>query len=228
MAKKTTAKKTSKKTTAKKVAKKTTKKTVAKKTAKKAAAKKTTKKVAKKAPAKKAPAKKTKAAKTTKKTAKKTAKKTVARKTTAKKQAPIKVPATPTRPKKIKTTLSRDELKMYRELLLEKRTELLGDIGTMEEGALRNSDSSNLSNMPLHMADVGSDNYDQELTLGLVESERKLLRAIDEALLRIQDKTYGMCMHTGKPINKARLEIKPWAKYSVEAARALEHNGDIF
>ena len=48
------------------------------------------------------------------------------------------------------------------------------------------------------------------------------LREIDEALQRIVDRTYGICQMTGKPIPKARLEAKPWAKYTIEAARQLE------
>ena len=238
--KKTTKKKTAKKTTKKKVAKKaTTKKTTKKKVAKKpSTTKKTAKKTTSKKTTKKKSAKKTTTKKVAKKApAKKTAKKTVTKKVTKKAPArssrprpkavrPVVPAQLPEPPKNIKTTLSRAQLNEYKELLMEKRAELLGDIGTMEDGALRNKDTSNLSNMPLHMADVGSDNYDQELTLGLVESERKLLREIDEALHRIQDKTYGMCLATGEPINPARLEIKPWAKYSIEAARIMELNGN--
>jgi DnaK suppressor protein len=55
-----------------------------------------------------------------------------------------------------------------------------------------------------------------------MDSERKLLREIDEALERIEQKTYGVCLATGIPIRKARLEAQPWAKYSVEYARKLE------
>ncbi len=62
----------------------------------------------------------------------------------------------------------------------------------------------------------------RNLLLGLMDSERKLLREIDEALERIENKTYGICIGTGKPIRKARLEAQPWAKYSVEFARKLE------
>jgi DnaK suppressor protein len=126
--------------------------------------------------------------------------------------------------RKIKSPLSKAELRSYRQLLLHKRAEILGDMASMSRDAL-NSDSANLSHMPIHMADVGSDHYEQELTLGLVESERKLLHEIDEALERIADGTYGVCQATGKPIGKPRLQAKPWAKYSIEAARELERNG---
>lgn len=127
-------------------------------------------------------------------------------------------------PDKLKSPLSSRELKEYRQLLTQKRTEILGDMKSMSRDAL-NSDSANLSHMPLHMADVGSDNYEQELTLGLVESERRLLQEIDEAIDRIIKGTFGMCEATGKPIGKARLAAKPWAKHCIEYARQLDRYG---
>lgn len=120
----------------------------------------------------------------------------------------------------VKTNLTKDELVHYRQLLIEKRHEILGDVGTMESEAFKQG--SNLSNMPIHMADVGTDNFEQEFTLGLIESERKILRDIQDALRRIEDGTYGICQGTGQPIPKVRLEAVPWAKYSLEYARALE------
>src|SRR5690606_36414979 len=93
---------------------------------------------------------------------------------------------------------------------------------SMEREALRTSGGSNLSNLPVHMADIGTDNYEQEFTLGLVEKDRILLREINLALSKLQDGTYGICEGTGKPIGKPRLEAKPWARYSIEHARKLE------
>ncbi len=121
----------------------------------------------------------------------------------------------------MKTKLSRKELNHYRHLLLIKRGELVGDLSAMEAEALR-SDGGNLSHMPIHMADIGTDTFDQDFMLGLAETERQHLREIDEALGRIEDGTYGICQMTNKPIPKARLNAKPWAKYTVEAARELE------
>ena len=72
------------------------------------------------------------------------------------------------------------------------------------------------------MADMGTDNYEQEFTLGLMEKDRNLLREINSALTKLQDGTYGICEGTSKPIAKARLDIQPWARYSVEYARKLE------
>lgn len=120
-----------------------------------------------------------------------------------------------------KSPLSKPELKEYRALLLHKRAELLGDMSSLAEEALR-TESSNLSHMPLHMADVGTDQFDQELTLSLVEKDRNILNDINDALQRIIDGSYGVCQATGKPIAKARLQAKPWAKYCIEAEMAME------
>jgi len=126
----------------------------------------------------------------------------------------------PQRPKIGKTKLTRKQLNYYRKLLLEKRGELVGDLGTIEQEALHSVSSG--SHMPIHMADIGSDTYDQDFMLGLAENERKHLREIDEALMRIKDGTYGVCLMTGEQIPAARLEAKPWAKYTIEAARKIE------
>jgi DnaK suppressor protein len=92
----------------------------------------------------------------------------------------------------------------------------------MEGEALRNGGGSNLSTLPIHMADMGTDNYEQEFTLGLVEKDRNLLREIYSALAKIQNGTYGICEATGLPIAKPRLEAQPWAKFSIEHARKME------
>jgi RNA polymerase-binding protein DksA len=137
---------------------------------------------------------------------------------------PVPPPPVPTdgKPRKNQAGLSSKELEHFRELLLAKRRELVGDMHSMETEALRSTTGTNLSNLPLHMADMGTDNYEQEFTLGLVEKDRNLLREINQALAKIQNGTYGICEGTGKPISKVRLEAQPWAKYSVEYARLLE------
>lgn len=126
----------------------------------------------------------------------------------------------PVRPKNLKTHLTKKQLNHYRELLIAKRHEIVGDLGAMEQEALRSLDGG--THMPIHMADVGTDTYDQDFMLGLAEAERKQLTEIDDALMRIQQNTYGVCVMTGNPIPDARLEAKPWAKYTIEAARQIE------
>lgn len=123
-----------------------------------------------------------------------------------------------------KTKLSQAELDEFRELLLAKRRELLDDMTQLQNEARDSSRGAGggSSSMPIHMADLGSDTWEQELTLGLIENERNLLREIDEALQRIEDRTYGVCLATNKPISKTRLRAKLWAKYCIEYARKRE------
>ncbi|MBX3405099.1 MAG: TraR/DksA family transcriptional regulator [Phycisphaeraceae bacterium] len=141
-----------------------------------------------------------------------------------------KAPPTPTfggpllpedgsKPQKFK--LPKRELDKYREILLRKRSELVGDVNNMEEEALRQN-SGSLSSLPQHMAEQGSDASDQALSLDLAQVDRNLIREIDEALKRIDAGTYGVCEITGKPISAERLAELPWARYSIEAARELE------
>jgi DnaK suppressor protein len=120
-----------------------------------------------------------------------------------------------------KAKLPKKELDRYREILLAKRAELIGDIRNMEEEALRAS-SGSLSSMPQHMAEQGSDTFDQAISLDLAQVDRDILREIDAALNRIDEGTYGICERTGKRIAAERLAELPWARYSIEAARQME------
>jgi DnaK suppressor protein len=146
------------------------------------------------------------------------------------KPEPYQMQATPAvatnlKPRKSQIGLGVRELEHYADLLLAKRRELVGDMSSMEREALRSGSSSNLSTLPVHMADMGTDNYEQEFTLGLVEKDRNLLREINHALAKIQNGTYGICEGTGNPIGKPRLEAQPWARFSIEYARQREKNG---
>ena len=124
-----------------------------------------------------------------------------------------------------KNHLTASEVESFRKMLLEKRKEILGNVNTMGDEALKKSrqeSSGDLSSMPIHMADIGSDNFEQEFALGLIDSERKMIHEIDDALQRIEDGSYGICENTDQPIPKARLKAQPWARYCVEYARKLE------
>ncbi|HPS54751.1 MAG TPA: TraR/DksA C4-type zinc finger protein [Sedimentisphaerales bacterium] len=124
-----------------------------------------------------------------------------------------------------KSVLTTAELAHFQKLLLKKRMEIIGSVNEMQDEALSKSRTDacgDLSSVPIHMADLGTDNYQQEFSLGLVDSERKLLVEIYDALERIENGSYGICQKTGEPITKARLEAKPWAKYCIEYVRKLE------
>jgi RNA polymerase-binding protein DksA len=139
-------------------------------------------------------------------------------------QVGLRQPLSDDQLRKSKSGLTKADLQRYRSMLLTKRAELLGDVEALESD-VRNNSGDHFS--PEHMADTGSNNYEQEFTLGLVESEQKMLREIDEALLRLRSRTYGVCAETGKPIGKARLDAKSWAKYCIEVAREKERFGQL-
>lgn len=138
------------------------------------------------------------------------------KKTTRKKTSPARTK---------KSRLGATAIEHFKQLLLQKRREIISNVNEMKDETLKQSRldaSGDLSSMPIHMADIGTDNYEQEFALGLMDSERKLLRETDDALQRIEEGTYGICEGTGKQIPKARLEAQPWARYCIEYARLLE------
>ncbi|MBN1391504.1 MAG: TraR/DksA family transcriptional regulator, partial [Sedimentisphaerales bacterium] len=120
-----------------------------------------------------------------------------------------------------KSSLTAAEIEKYRLLLIEKRNEILGNVNTMEDETLK-KERSELSSMPFHMADAGSDNFEQEFALDLMDSEKKLLTEIDDALTRIEEGTFGTCQGKGEAIPKARLKAIPWARYCVACAELKE------
>ena len=120
----------------------------------------------------------------------------------------------------LKTSLTAKQLREYRNKLLKYRARLLVDLSAIEKEAL--DANTDISHMPIHMADVGSDAYEQDLKLGMAASERTRIRDIEEALVRIKKKTYGVCHSTGDRIPEARLRAKPWAKYTKDAAEKIE------
>lgn len=124
--------------------------------------------------------------------------------------------------------LKHDELEAFREALEGLRARLRGDLSQMTDEALRRDQpdsSGNLSNVPLHMADVGTENYDQEFTLGLIENEQGTLELVHEALNRIEAGTFGRCQECGDLIARPRLQALPYTRHCIQCARQLESRG---
>jgi DnaK suppressor protein len=124
--------------------------------------------------------------------------------------------------------LKPEDLASYQSSLLGLWARLRGDLDQMTDEALRRGQpdsSGNLSNVPLHMADVGTENYDQEFTLSLIENDQDTLGQIHDALGRIDAGTYGRCEECGEMIAKPRLQALPYTRHCIECARALESRG---
>lgn len=122
--------------------------------------------------------------------------------------------------------MKKAEMKVYKERLLALRARLRGDVSQLAEAALKKNrmDGGEISSMPIHMADLGSDNYEQEFTLSLMESEEGVLEAIELALERIEDASYGDCDECGVKIPKARLNAIPYAALCVKCAGHMERS----
>jgi len=123
--------------------------------------------------------------------------------------------------------MTKTELEGYRNSLLVLRDRHNGDVSHLTDEALRRTGAcgaGNLSNMPIHMADLGTDNFEQEFTLSLLQNEEQLLGEIAAALERVGQGTFGRCENCQGEIPKARLHAVPYARYCVECARKLEQN----
>jgi RNA polymerase-binding transcription factor DksA len=123
--------------------------------------------------------------------------------------------------------MTKPELDGFRERLLALRNRLNGDVSHLADEALKargGEASGSLSNAPLHMADLGTDNYEQEFTLSLLENQENALAEISEALDRIEKGTFGICEECGHAIPKGRLQTLPHTRHCVECARKLEQN----
>jgi DnaK suppressor protein len=117
------------------------------------------------------------------------------------------------------------DMQVYKELLLALRARLRGDVSHMADVALNSSGSEangGLSGMPIHMADLGTDAFEQEFTLSLMESEEETLERIEASLERIEGGTYGDCEECGAKIPKARLAAIPYATMCVKCASESE------
>ena len=120
-------------------------------------------------------------------------------------------------PKKVKA-----EWQQYCQRLLELREQLLRQMN-----GLAKESAQELPGYSLHMADSGTDNFDRDFALSLLSSDQDAVYEIEEALKRIEKKTYGVCELTGKTIPKARLEAIPWTRFTVEAQGQLEREGAL-
>ena len=120
------------------------------------------------------------------------------------------------------------ETKAFKASLQAMRSRLRGDVTTMADAALRKTrseSSGDLSSMPIHMADIGSDAYEQEFTLTLMATEEDTLDLVEQALERIRARRFGTCEECGGVIAKKRLEAIPFAPTCIRCAEKLENGG---
>jgi len=131
----------------------------------------------------------------------------------SKKPAEIPAPIVlPTRPKVEAPAKFRREYKRWKDLLISLRHRLLSEGSHLEEEGLKALEQEVSVD---HMADFGSDSSEQETTLQLIESNSLSLRDVDDALKRIDAKSYGLCEECESLIPSARLGILPHARFCI-------------
>jgi RNA polymerase-binding protein DksA len=121
--------------------------------------------------------------------------------------------------------MNKADVQAFKERLLMLRSRLRGDVTQLAESALkknRTQSNGDLSSMPIHMADIGSDNFEQEFTLSLIESDGNTLAKIEAALDRVEDGSYGLCEECGAKIPKQRLLAVPYATMCIKCASRTE------
>jgi RNA polymerase-binding transcription factor DksA len=114
------------------------------------------------------------------------------------------------------------QMKSFREQLLRMSSRLRGDVFDLSEEACHRTGDGNLSNVPLHPADLGTDAFEQQVSFALLESEGQTLAETAEALERIDQDTFGQCEECQMDIPTARLEALPYTRYCIDCARTLE------
>lgn len=126
--------------------------------------------------------------------------------------------------------MKKSELKEYKNLLLMLQARIRGDVAQLTDEALTGHDGAAGQNSPTHIAELGTDTYEQDFALRFVENDQEVLEEINAALDRVEDGTYGLCescLEAGKApsksnIPKARLRAIPYARNCVECERNRE------
>jgi RNA polymerase-binding transcription factor DksA len=121
--------------------------------------------------------------------------------------------------------MTNTELENYRQRLLTLGRRLRSDVEGLASEALRQSGgeaSGSLSNAPMHTADLGSDTFEQELALDILQNKDLLMQQTAAALERIDKGTYGRCQECGTTIPDERLQAVPYTPYCVRCAQKLQ------
>lgn len=121
--------------------------------------------------------------------------------------------------------MKKTDMLAYREKLHAIRARMRGDVTAMAEVALRKSglEGSDSNSMPIHMAELGSDNFEQEFTLGLLQADEGTLEQIESALERIAQNSYGRCIECDGAIPKMRLNAIPYTPVCIKCAEQQEN-----
>ena len=124
-----------------------------------------------------------------------------------------------------KKKFNKKELTYFKELILKRKEEILEEIKHISEDTLKKSQkdaSGDISGYTYHMADVATDTYDREFSLGLASNEQKSLYELEDALKRMDEGTFGICEECKSIITKVRLKAVPYARLCVKCQEKKE------
>lgn len=118
-----------------------------------------------------------------------------------------------------KTYLSQKELNYFRDLIVEQKTEILENARRLRESLVDQNTGEYIgenSTFSMHMAEHGTDEMEREKAFMFIQRDEKHLFYLENALERIEKKTYGLCVTCGKPIDKGRLEAVPITQHCIK------------
>jgi RNA polymerase-binding transcription factor DksA len=127
--------------------------------------------------------------------------------------------------KETKPLMTESETRRYQRRLLALKKRLGVDLTALEAEAFHATGgeaSGGFSNVPTHPADLGTDAYEEEIDLALLEKKDEILEEINDALERIGQGTFGRCEQCGKEVPRERLEALPYARYCLRDAQRLQ------
>lgn len=127
-------------------------------------------------------------------------------------------------PRRVESTLSKADLQEFHEFLVQRKRLLQSSVRRLEDEACRKGveAAGDLSTLPLHLADMGTDTFEQDTSLGLIENESEEIKEIRDALARIEDGSFGVCEGCQEMIPLERLRAIPYTRLCVPCKRKEE------
>ena len=121
--------------------------------------------------------------------------------------------------------MNKKDLTLFKRLILERKDEIITEIKHISEDTLKKSQrdaAGDISGYAYHMADIATDTYDREFSMGIASNERKIIYDIDDALKRIEDGNFGTCEDCKGVIAKTRLKAIPYARLCLKCQEKRE------
>jgi len=125
----------------------------------------------------------------------------------------------------LKNKFNKKELEYFKKLIFKIKEKIVDEIKSISEDTLKKSQkdaAGDISGYAYHMADVASDTYDREFSLGLASNERQSLYELDDAIKKIEEGIFGICEECKSLISRTRLKVVPFARLCVKCQEKRE------